>query len=325
MTDRKRRKIEFDSGGTSCVGWHYPGTNGACVVMAGGFAVPKEPATDLFAPRFQDHGFTVLAFDYRHIGESGGTPRQVLSPRSQSEDWRAALAHARSLPGVDPSRIGAWAFSMSAGHVLRVAGEGSDFAAAVVQTPYVGGPKAMTAALRHQTPWGLARFMGRGVLDALGGLAGRQPILVPLAGPKGSAAMLTTPDAQFGDKALNPDGRYPHWSPMVAARSALQAANSRPGNHAHRIDIPVLLCVCDNDQSTPTVASLAMAERISDCAVVRLPGNHYAPFLESHEATLQAQIKFLTKHLVPERGPRSYADPPPRERQSHNRTDSYGS
>jgi hypothetical protein len=47
----ERRKGRFPSGDTTCAAWHYPGTSGACVVMAGGTAVTKEPATDRFATR----------------------------------------------------------------------------------------------------------------------------------------------------------------------------------------------------------------------------------------------------------------------------------
>jgi len=76
MTTPKRLKVWFDSGGAECAAWHYAGTNGACVVMAGGAGVTKEPGTDRFAARFHAAGFSVLAFDHRHIGESGGTPRR---------------------------------------------------------------------------------------------------------------------------------------------------------------------------------------------------------------------------------------------------------
>ena len=45
----QREKVRFSSGRTDCAAWHYPGTNGACVVMAGGMGVNKEPGTDRFA------------------------------------------------------------------------------------------------------------------------------------------------------------------------------------------------------------------------------------------------------------------------------------
>src|SRR3954454_156635 len=112
MTDaaerRPRHKIEFPSGHETCAAWLYPGTNGACVVMAGGMAVPKEPATDAFAEQFRRSGYTVLAFDYRRIGESGGEPRQVVRVRDHLADWDAAIARAATLPGVDGSRLAVW-------------------------------------------------------------------------------------------------------------------------------------------------------------------------------------------------------------------------
>jgi alpha-beta hydrolase superfamily lysophospholipase len=75
-----REKARFASEGTECAAWHYPGTNGACVVMAGGGAVTKEPGTDPFAKRFHEAGFSVLAFDYRRLGESGGRPGGHYEP-----------------------------------------------------------------------------------------------------------------------------------------------------------------------------------------------------------------------------------------------------
>jgi fermentation-respiration switch protein FrsA (DUF1100 family) len=131
----ERQKIRFASGHTECAAWHYPGTNGSCVVMTGGFAVTKEPGTDLFARRFNEAGFSVLAFDYRHLGESGGEPRQVQRIREQLADWRAALDRARTLPGVDPARLAIWSFSASAGHVFRIAAGDPGVAAAIAQTP----------------------------------------------------------------------------------------------------------------------------------------------------------------------------------------------
>jgi uncharacterized protein len=102
---REREKVHFASGGTRCAAWHYPGSNGGCVIMAGGFAVTKEPGTDPFAKRFHEAGFAVLAFDYRGLGESDGQPRQVAPIGGQLADWQAAIEFARTLPGVDPARL----------------------------------------------------------------------------------------------------------------------------------------------------------------------------------------------------------------------------
>src|SRR3954449_6087281 len=101
----EREKIRFASGSSECAAWYYPGTNGGCVVMTGGFAVTKEPGTDRFAQRFSDPGFAVLAFDHRHLGESGGQPRQVQRVREQLADWRGAVAPAPAPPGGDPAPV----------------------------------------------------------------------------------------------------------------------------------------------------------------------------------------------------------------------------
>jgi hypothetical protein len=47
----QREKVRFVSGDAECAAWHYPGSNGACVIMIGGFAVTNEAGTDLFARR----------------------------------------------------------------------------------------------------------------------------------------------------------------------------------------------------------------------------------------------------------------------------------
>jgi pimeloyl-ACP methyl ester carboxylesterase len=300
----KRQSVRFISGGTECAAWHYPGASGACVIMAGGFAVTKEPATDLFAQRFHDAGFSVLAFDYRRIGQSGGEPRLVLPIKDQLADWQAAIEFAATLPGVDPARLAIWGFSATGGHVFRVAARNPQLAAAIAQTPNAGGLAASRYVARHQTPLALLRLTGRGILDAVRGLAGLRPLLVPLAGAPGSVAVVTTPDAPDGDQALNPGGRYPDWQQAVAARSALRLGFYHPGAAASGIRCPLLVLVCDQDQTAQPDAAVRAAQRAPLGELVRLPGGHYAPFLGGHERAAKAELSFLRQHL---------ADPSPEE------------
>ncbi len=295
----KREKVGFVSGDAECAAWHYPGANGACVVMAGGLAVTKEPATDLFAKRFHDAGFSVLAFDYRHLGESGGHPRLVLSIKDQLADWEAAIAFAAALPGVDPTKVALWAFSASGGYVLDVAARNPQLAAAIAQTPHADGPAGLRNAASHQKPLAMLRFTGRGVLDALGGLFGLQPRLVPLVGPPGTVAMLSTPDAvNDGVRALSPDDRYPDWQQAVAARSALRLGFYAPGRRASRIRSPLLVLVCDQDQTAVPEPAVRAAHRAPRGELVRMPGGHYEPFLGGHEEAVEAELSFLSRHLL---------------------------
>jgi fermentation-respiration switch protein FrsA (DUF1100 family) len=294
----QREKVHFPSGDTECAAWHYPGTNRACVIMAGGGAVTKEPGTDLFAKRFHGAGFTVLAVDYRHLGESGGRPRQIVRITDQLADWQAAIAFAPTLPGVDPTRLAIWGFSLSGGHVLRVGANNPQLAAAIAQTPNADGLAAARNATRHQRPLAMLRLMGRAVLDTLGGLVGRQPRLVPLAGEPGTVALLTTPDSIDGDRALNPDNRYPDWHQAVAARSALGFGVYRPGRDASRVRLPLLVVVCDQDQSALPGPAVRAARRAPCGELVRMPGGHYEPFLGGHERAAEAELSFLRRHLL---------------------------
>ncbi|MGH6653907.1 MAG: alpha/beta hydrolase [Actinocrinis sp.] len=295
----ERVAVRFAGGGDECAAWHYPSANGACVIMAGGFAVTKEPGTDLFARRFHDAGFGVLAFDYRRIGESGGRPRQVLPLRDQLADWHAAIAFAGTLPGVDPARIALWGFSASGGHVLRVAAQGAPVAAVIAQTPNADGPAASRNAARHQKPGAALRFAGLVLADILGGLVGRAPILVPLDAPPGTVALLTTPDAQDSGRALNPGNRYPQWRQVVAARSTAGLMFYRPGRDAARVPCPLLVVACEQDQAALYAPGVKAAERAPRGELVTLPGGHYAPFLDEHEAAVDAEVSFLTRHLTP--------------------------
>ncbi|MFD9659717.1 alpha/beta hydrolase [Streptomyces mirabilis] len=197
----------------------------------------KEPASDLFAARFNDAGFAVLAFDHRRCGESGGAPRQIVRLDEQVADRHAAIECATGLPDVDPDRISVWGFSLVGGHVFRVAADHPRLACAIAQTPVVDGRALAPHALRSITRLSALRLFGRGVADALGGLVGRPPLLVPTAGPRGVVASLTTPDAMDGDRALDPDRRHangsrrsPHGSPCRSA--ATGPAAMPPGSGA---------------------------------------------------------------------------------------------
>jgi uncharacterized protein len=297
----QREAIAFRSGSDDCAAWHYQGSNGACVVMAGGAGVTKEPATDRFAARFHAAGYSVLAFDYRHIGESGGTPRQVVRIREQLADWEAALDCAASLPEVDAAKIAGWGFSLAAGHLLRLAARSRDqrrLAAVIAQAPLADGAVSSPRALGHETPGVLARFPLIALRDVARGLAGREPLVVPLAGPRGSVAMLTTPDACDGDAALNPGNAYPDWQQTIAARSVVPVALYRPGRTAASISCPLLAVISTGDQTVLAAPALKAARRASAGEILQVGGAHYAAFLDQHETVVAAELSFLRRHLL---------------------------
>jgi pimeloyl-ACP methyl ester carboxylesterase len=297
-TEATLQKVYFRSGEDRCAAWLYPGTNGACVVMAGGLAVTKEPGTDPFAARFNEAGFSVLAFDYRRLGESGGTPRQVVRLGDQQEDFANAVEFVRTLPEVDSSRVAVWGFSASGGHVFPVAARDPKLGAAIAVSALADGPATAPNAFRHTTPLSGLRITGRGILDGIGGLLGRDPLLVPLAGERGTVASLTTPDSLNGSGALNPGNRYPDWQQEVSAWSGLRLGFYRPARYASKVSCPLLALIAEGDGVAPPKPLIRAAERAPRGEVARIPGGHYAPFLDGHERAVEIQIDFLNRHLV---------------------------
>lgn len=295
-----RSAVTFQSGGDECAGWFYPGANGACIVMATGAAVTKEPGADRFARHFQAAGYGVVSFDYRRFGASGGRPRQVLRLGDQVADLRAAVRFAATLPGVDPDRLVAWGFSLGGGHVFRAAPD-LPLAAAIVQTPFADGMASTRNALRHETLGVILGFPFVALADLAGAALRRSPRLVPLAGARGETAMLTTPDARDGARALDPEGSYPTWVQAVAARSVLPLGAYRPGRRAGAITCPLLVVVADDDQSVLAEPAVRAARSAPDAELVRVPGGHYAPFLDAHEAVVGAELDFLARRLAPRR------------------------
>src|ERR1035438_3061751 len=102
-----RQDKTFLSEGTACAAWLYRPdgvANPPIVVLAHGFAAFRDLRLDAYAERFAQAGYAALVFDYRHWGASEGEPQRVLDIGRQHADWRAAVAYARSLGGVDTAR-----------------------------------------------------------------------------------------------------------------------------------------------------------------------------------------------------------------------------
>jgi pimeloyl-ACP methyl ester carboxylesterase len=266
--------------------------------MAPGAGVTKEPGTDRFAARFNAAGFSVLAFDYRHLGESEGEPRQVVRVTEQLADLEAAIGFARGLPGVDQHRIACWGFSLSGGHLFTVAARTAGVAAVIAQSPLTDNLAAAPNALRHESPGAVLTFPFLVLADLVGGLTGRPPRLIPLAAPRGTIAMLNTPDALDAERALDPDGRYPQWRREIAARSVLALMSYRPGRLAARARCPMQVIICQDDQSVLSAPARRAAARLPDGETLLVPGGHYAAFIDQHERVVTAELDFLRRRLL---------------------------
>jgi acetyl esterase/lipase len=245
-----REDIGFDSGGQHCQGWLYrpPGAGWhPCVVLAHGIGGIRSAALPAFATRFAAAGIAALTFDYRRLGTSEGQPRGLIDIRRQRADLRAVLDLACRLDGVDRDRIALWGTSFGGGHVLATAAREHRIAAAIIQNPFVDGRAAAAAAMRSAGRLHAYRLAGRGICDEVRNRGGRDPLRVALAGPPGTVAMMTTPDAVAGFESILPPTRV-----------------LRPGGR---------LIFVDHIQSTSRIARAG--QRTLEMVTVPLGGEHF--------------------------------------------------
>src|ERR1700744_1532544 len=176
----QREDVWFNSGSDRISAWLYrPAGNGDAplLVMAHGLGAVRTMRLDAYAERFSAAGYACLVFDYRNFGDSEGAPRQLLDVRMQLQAWPAAVAYARTLPGIDPDRIGLWGTSFSGGHVIATAARLPGIAAVVAQCPFTDS----VASLGAINPLVSARITALAARDLAGARFGASPVMIPTA------------------------------------------------------------------------------------------------------------------------------------------------
>jgi uncharacterized protein len=289
-----RLDVAFPSSGDECRAWLFmpDAERPPLVILGHGLGATREYGLEPFAGRFADAGIAALAFTYRHFGDSGGQPRQLLDIDRQLDDWAAALAYARSLDQIDTARIALWGTSFGGGHVLVAAERDGDVAAVVSQCPFTDG----LAATRAASPRSVVRAIVPALRDEVARLRNKPPVLVPLVGPHGSAALMTSPDSEPGYRALiPPDGDFHNG---VAARFMLRVGLHRPGRSARKVKAPILFCICDTDAVAPAETALRYAATAPRGEVKRYPVGHFDIYLgEPFDHAVGDQTEFLVRHL----------------------------
>jgi len=290
-----RTTVTFEVDGTTLEGWFYapPGPGPVPVVVLGhGLGYVRSAGLDAFARRFADAGYAALAFDYRSFGGSGGTPRQVLSVRRQLEDWDAAIAFARTLPGVDPARVVVWGTSFGGGHALTLARR-DDLAACVAQCPFTDG----IASLRVVPLLTSLRLTVRAVRDLVARLFRRQPVYVAGSGAPGATAMMTAPDAEPAMRVLTTAA--PDFENRMAARAAVEVMLYGPGRKVRGIRTPTLATVCDRDSVAPAATATRQLARSPLVEVRHHDVGHFDIYVgEPFEAAVVDYLDFLGR-VVP--------------------------
>jgi len=291
----RRLEIDFMSRGERCAAWLYLPDGIArppVVVMAHGLGAERAFRLPAYAERFAAKGLASFVFDYRSFGDSAGTPRNLISPRRHLQDWRSALTHVRSLAETDPRRVALWGTSFSGGHVLVTAASEPGLAAIVAQVPFVDG---VSTTVLFDLGYQISGTL-HGLYDLLCMLAMKRRHTVPIIGKPGGFALMNTPDAQAGMRALIPADSA--WQNAAPALITLGIPFYRPIACARRISAPTMIVAAEKDALIAYTAVKKTAGRIANATFISLPVGHFEVYVgEMFEKVVELEGNFLYSNL----------------------------
>jgi alpha-beta hydrolase superfamily lysophospholipase len=284
----KRLDVSFPSGADSCAAWLYPAAGDVprvpVVVMAHGLSGTRRDRLAPFAERFAAAGVAALVFDHRGFGDSAGA-RDVFHPARQLDDWRAAIAFARTLPGVDAARVATFGSSMGGGNALAAALDDPRVAACVSQVPFLD----LWTQAHRSSPRVVARML---VAAALGRY-------LPAVGQPHEAAFINAPGGEAGWRRVVASGEDSRWRNRVSARWLL-GAPYRPGRRTRALRCPWLVCVGEADRVARPGPAIAAARRAPRGELRTYPGVGHFDIYDGppHDAVVADEVAFLRRHLL---------------------------
>ena len=292
-----RKDVTFKVKGTSISAWLYlPEDLSApvpCIIMGHGFGGTKDMIMESYALRYQGAGLAVLAFDYRHFGESEGEPRQLMWIPYQLEDYTAAIEYARGLKEIDPARIALWGTSASGGYGMVIADKDKNIVCVCAQCPGLDPHASVKMFLKRLGIGHILRLFVHGQRDMMRFRLGLSPHKIPIVGKPGSIAFFPISDAYDGYSKLASE----NFINEVCARVILRSHGFKPVEHLRNVQCPILIQICDNDSLAPISAETAK-ELEKYAEVKHYPIGHFDIYTgDNFEKSVSDQLEFFEKHL----------------------------
>nr|WP_090343134.1 alpha/beta hydrolase [Mycolicibacterium malmesburyense]CRL73865.1 peptidase S15 [Mycolicibacterium malmesburyense] len=300
-------RVSFGSGGTVIAGRLYrPNADSGPVpgvVLAHGFSATMDWIVPDFAATFAEGGLAALIFDYRHLGRSGGEPRQLIDSQRQREDLRNAVAFLRLRPEVDHSHVALWGTSLGGAHVIEVAAADPSITAVVANVPAIDMFRGIRG--RHvpaHMRLGVARLckataslMWAASVDTVRGVLRLQPSYIPVYGRLGHAVFWDPSLATlFGDL----ESHSLTWRNEITPRFLFKAPRYRQ-RQLQRLTAPLLVTVARDDE---VISTRFIEKAVADAPryeVHQYPVRHFEMYHGAVRDQLAADhLRFLQRHLT---------------------------
>jgi len=296
----QQQATSFESQGVQVRGFfHFPQEKKQAmplVVMGNGFATEWQFGTQAIIKALTEAGIATLNFDYRGFGASDNLPkqpRQVIDTKAQLEDWRAAIAHAKSQNWLDQAKLALWGSSLGGGHCMSMAAEHPEIACAVAQVPHCCSREAFKVVSLSS----VFKGMSLAIKDSLLALFGREPVLLPVVEEPERYGVMNYPGWKQHYYHIAANSKT--WENAIPARSLLKAGDYRPVLLAEQIQCPLLLVAGKDDAGVPFSGVELVAAKAPKAELYAYEGDHFEVYHGAKLNTLvQQEVNFMARFLL---------------------------
>jgi hypothetical protein len=142
------------------------------------------------------------------------------------------------------------------------------------------------------------KLMGKAFQDLLHARLGREPVRIDAMGRPGGLAVMTSPDALPGFKALLAASGLDRADIAVPARVMFEVATYLPGRSAKKLTCPAFFAVCVHDSVAPAKTTIRHLAKAPRGTMKHYDAGHFDIYVgEPFERVVSDQVAFLATHV----------------------------
>lgn len=258
------------------------------IILCHGFAAVKELFLPTYANKFAEHGYAVLAFDYRGFGKSEGE-RGRLVPKLQIEDIKNAITFFAAQPEVDSSRIGLWGTSYGGANVIMVASEDQRVKCLCVQLAFGNGERVITSNMSAEEKSKLKETLAK--MQQRRAETGKE-MFVPIC-----KILSDEQSVKFYQENVN---AFPDLNIKIPFLTIAETLNYKPEEYLAKVKAPILILSASNDRVNPGIESeqlFRLAAEPKELFVIQ-GATHFEVYKgEYFEKAFAKELEWFNKHL----------------------------